>query len=337
MTDTNTRLLDALTREGVLINASVRFWRGCKKLQPEDLGLQADDISERLIRLGHKRLLPKDATADLALIESRVHALIGAGTFPFLGGLGHFLPNAKLTEVTGGLAQLESAFWQAKAAFIGQYARLRASAMEEWRQSALRLAADPAHLLAAIEGAFPASLERHFGFEVRLFQIAVPGGGLSLELTGLADQENIAEARRQAASAAAEKIRADTGEFVAECVASLRQQTAALCQEMLASMEGGKTAGVHQKTLNRLIRFIDEFKQLNFANDTVMAEELERVRRELLSTDAGQYRDSAYARERLVGGLSALRDKARELARADTGELVNAFGRMGSRRFHLAA
>src|SRR5688500_770486 len=69
-------LLDVLTREGVLINVSVRYWRGCKKLRPEDLGLQADAVSDRLISLGHKRLLPKSATAALALIEGRAHALI---------------------------------------------------------------------------------------------------------------------------------------------------------------------------------------------------------------------------------------------------------------------
>jgi hypothetical protein len=61
-------LLKVLTREGVLLTASVRFWRGCKKLRPEDLGLNPRDLSDRLISLGHKRLLPKDATAQLALI-----------------------------------------------------------------------------------------------------------------------------------------------------------------------------------------------------------------------------------------------------------------------------
>src|SRR3954468_23750855 len=89
-------LLDVLTREGVLINVSVRYWRGCKKLRPEDLGLQPDAVSNRLISLGHKRLLRKSATADLTLIEGRAHALIDANTFPFLNGLGHFLPNARL-------------------------------------------------------------------------------------------------------------------------------------------------------------------------------------------------------------------------------------------------
>ena len=52
----NNNLLNVLTREGVLINVSVRFWRGCKKLRAEDLGLQSDAVSARLISLGHKRL-----------------------------------------------------------------------------------------------------------------------------------------------------------------------------------------------------------------------------------------------------------------------------------------
>ena len=51
--------------------------------------------------------------------------------------------------------------------------------------------------------------------------------------------------------------------FVADCVASLREQTATLCEEMLQSISDGKTEGVHQKTLNRLIRFIDQFRQMN--------------------------------------------------------------------------
>src|SRR5271163_1162169 len=101
------QLLNVLTREGVLLNVSIRFWRGCKKLKAEDIGLDAKDVSDRLISLGHKRLLPKDATADLSLIEGRAHALVEANTFPFLNGLGHFLPNSKLAEVTGKLNELE--------------------------------------------------------------------------------------------------------------------------------------------------------------------------------------------------------------------------------------
>ena len=42
-------LLNVLTREGVLLKVSVSFWRGCKKLKPEDIGLKAGDLSDRLV------------------------------------------------------------------------------------------------------------------------------------------------------------------------------------------------------------------------------------------------------------------------------------------------
>jgi hypothetical protein len=336
MNTANHQLLEVLTREGVLVNVSVRYWRGCKKLRPEDLGLDRQNISDRLISLGHKRLLPKAATADLTLIEGRTHALIEANTFPFLNGLGHFLPNARLADVNARLRVLETEFWQAREDFVAHYALHRTSAMEEWREAATKLVTDPDRLVATIEGAFPKSLDKHFAFEVQLFQIAVPEQ-LGLELVQAGTQEQILEARQRAAQEAAARIRAGTETFVAECVASLREQTALLCEEMLQSISDGKTEGVHQKTLNRLIRFIEQFKQMNFANDTAMETQLESVRRELLSRTALEYRDSAFARGQLVTGLSALAGRARELATTDATELVNRFGQMGVRKFHLAA
>jgi hypothetical protein len=104
---------------------------------------------------------------------------------------------------------------------------------------------------------------------------------------------------------------------------------------MLGTIEG--TASVHQKTLNRLIRFMDHFKQLNFVNDTEMEAQLEAVRSEFLQRTAAEYRDSASARRELVRGLEALRDRASEMAREDATSLVEGFGRLGNRRFALVA
>src|SRR6266478_5013690 len=112
--ENNRDLLQVLTREGVLITVSVRYWRGTKKLNAEDVGLNPDSVSDRLISLGHKRLLPKEATAALALIEGRAHAFIESNTFPFLNGLAHFVPNGKLAEVSAKLKKLDEDFWAAK-------------------------------------------------------------------------------------------------------------------------------------------------------------------------------------------------------------------------------
>lgn len=330
-------LLRVLTREGVLLNVSVRYWRGCKKLKAEDLGLDPDKISDELISLGHKRLLPKEATAGLSLVESRAHALVDANTFPFLNGLAHFLPNSKLEEVTGKLKELETEFWQAKQEFLRRYSRLREGAAREWRSMAEKLVADPERVVANIEVSFPTPdrMPRYFGFDVQLFQIAVPER-LGLDVLALSDQQNLISARQQAAQAAARQIREGAEQFVADCVATLREQTAQLCDEMLQSINTSET-GVHQKTLNRLIRFVDQFKQMNFVNDAEMERQLEQVRRELLSKSAEEYRDSDSARSHLVNGLSRLRDRANQLARVDATDLVQRFGEMGRRKFHLAA
>ena len=330
-------LLDVLTRQGVLINVSVRYWRATKKLNPEDLGLNPDNVTEHLISLGHKKLLPKEALERFALVESRAHSLIESGTFPFLNGLGHFLPNTKLEAVTRKLKELETEFGNAQQAFLDQYAQLRLKASAEWREAAQRLVTDPDRLVAAIEASFPepASMQRAFGFETQLFQVRAPEG-LELALVTQANQEQVIAARQRAADEASAQIHRGAENFVADCVASLRQQTAELCQEMLESMRTGKT-GVHQKTLNRLVRFIEEFKQLNFVGDEQMETALERVRQEFLNRSAEEYRDNTLAQGQLQDGLRALADKARQLAQQDVTELVQRFGSLGVRRFNLAA
>jgi hypothetical protein len=335
--ETNNDLLAVLTREGVLVKVSVRYWRGTKKLKPEDLGLKQADVSDRLISLGHKRLLPKDALAGLAVVEGRAHALVEANTFPFLNGIAHFLPNARLEEVMSKLTEMHSEFWQAKQQFLQKYSSLRREASKEWRKMAQKLVTDPDRLVAVIESSFPfpQHMDRYYGFDVQLFQIALPGR-METDLVSLAEQRDVIAARQKAAQEAGQKIRHDVEVFVADCVASLREQTAKLCDDMLHSINHSET-GVHQKTLNRLVRFIDQFKQMNFVNDTVMEEQLESVRKELLSKTAEEYRDSKTARRRLVEGLTSLANHASNLARQDATELVQRFGQVGVRKFNLAA
>ncbi len=335
--DTNSDLLSLLTREGVLIKVSISYWRGQKKLKAEDIGLEKKQLSDRLISLGHKRLLPKEALAGLALVEGRAHALVEGNTFPFLNGMAHFLPNSKLAEGTGKLTELEKEFWDAKEEFLKKYASLRQSASKEWRKMAEKLVKDPERLVATIEASFPYPdrMGKFYGFDVQLFQIAMPKH-MAAELVTAAEREAVVEARQRAAADAEQKIRAGVETFVADCVASLREQTAQLCEDMLSSINSCET-GVHQKTLNRLVRFIDQFKSMNFVNDQVMEQQLENVKKELLTKTAEEYRDSAVARARLKQGLSHLANQAKQLARQDATELVQRFGELGRRKFHLAA
>jgi len=336
-----TDLLSVLTREGVLVHASVRYPRFHKKLTAPDLGLDPERVSERLVHLGHKRLLPRDSLAEFSLVESRTHALVEKSTFPFLGGLGRFLPNGKLADLRERLNAQELRFRQARDRFLADYDRLRGEALGEWREATRRIAKtdeEGKRLFSQIESSFPPreELEPRFSFRVHLFQIAVPED-LGVELVTFGAQNEVRRARREAAENATRQIRAGVEDFVGECVSEMRRQTAQLCGEMLESMRSGKTGGVHQRTLNRLVSFIDEFKRLNFADDAEMERELERVRTELLGRSAEDYRGSPAATRSLEAGLAELRDRARELAESDAGELVERFGQLGRRRLQRAA
>jgi hypothetical protein len=178
-------------------------------------------------------------------------------------------------------------------------------------------------------------MQRSFGFEVHLFQVRAPEG-LDLALVSQGEQEQVIQARQRAAEEAAAQIHRGAESFVADCVTSLREETAKLCEQMLESMRTGKS-GVHQKTLNRLVRFVDEFKQLNFVGDSQMEAELERVRKEFLTRTAEEYRESPAAQAELEGGLSNLRNYAQQLAQEDARQLVERFGQLGHRRLNLAA
>ncbi|MES2438573.1 MAG: DUF3150 domain-containing protein [Verrucomicrobiota bacterium] len=331
-TSSNQTLLDGICRRGVLVSASVRYWRGCKRLNPEDLGLNPSHVSDRLIQLGHKRLIPRDALAAFALIESRTHATVESSSFPFLGGIGRFVPNPRLADLTDKLEKLRDEFREATLDFVAGYAPLRETAMVEWREAALNLNGSAERLIATIEQSFPPAgdIAKRFGFETRLFQIAAPDS-IRLEVAEGMEQLEVSEDRRRIADEASRRLQADLDGFIRESVASMREETARLASEVLATIDGSEN-GVHQRTLNRLSTFIDSFRTLNFAGDQQLEGTLERFRRELLTRSAEDYRNNSSAMTSLTDGLTRLRENAVQLARGDAREVVARFGQMGTRK-----
>ena len=328
----NQTLLDAVCRRGVLVATSVRYWRGCKRLNPEDLGLDPAHVSDRLIQLGHKRLIPRDALAAFALIESRVQATVESSSFPFLGGIGRFVPNPRLADLTDKLDKLHKEFQAATLDFVAGYTALRDSAMAEWREAARHLNGSAEQLMATIEQSYPPNgdIAKRFAFETRLFQIAAPDS-IRLEVAECMAELEVADDRRRIADDATRRLQADLDGFIRESVASMREETARLATEVLATIDGSEN-GVHQRTLNRLTTFIDSFRSLNFAGDQQLEATLERFRKELLTRSAEDYRNDSTAMASLTDGLTRLRENAVQLARSDAREVIARFGQMGARK-----
>ncbi len=332
MNPTNQPLLDAICRRGVLVATSVRYWRGCKKLAAEDLGLNPANVSDRLIQLGHKRLIPREALSRFALIESRAHALVEAASFPFLGGIARFVPNPRLADVVEKLAKLREEFREETLAFVADYMPLRDRALAEWRDASWQLGGSD-RLLHTIEQSFPpaGAISKRFTFDTRLFQVAAPDS-IRLEVVEGIEQMEVAEDRRRIADEASRHLQADLDGFIRESVTTLREETARLASDVIATIEGAES-GVHQRTLNRLSSFIENFRSLNFAGDQQLEATLEKFRRDLLNRSAEDYRNNSGAMRDLTAGLNRLRESAIQLARGDAGDVLSLFGQMGTRRF----
>ncbi len=88
-------------------------------------------------------------------------------------------------------------------------------------------------------------MDRFYGFEIQLFQIAMPQH-MAAELASASAQQEAVDARRRAAQQAGQKIRQGAESLASGCVASLREQTARLREDMLGSIHGCET-GLHQK------------------------------------------------------------------------------------------
>lgn len=329
---TEQSLLDAVCQRGVLINTSIRFWRGCKRLKPEDIGLDPSQVSDRLIRLGQKRLIPKDALADFALIESRTHAIVEGASFPFLGGIARFIPNPNLALAIQQLEAFRKEFAEAAEIFSQNYPVLREKALGEWREASRHLNGSAERLLATIEQSFPpaGAILQRFSYEWTLFQIAAPEG-LRIEITNGVEEIEAQANRQRIAADASRRMQNDLDAFVRESIASLRQETAKLAGEVLATIDSSDK-GVHQRTLNRISSFIDSFRNLNFAGDQQLESTLNQFRRDLLARSAEEYRNNAGAMASLTDGLTRLRESAVQLAREDASDIVARFGVVGHRR-----
>ncbi len=336
-TDPN-QLLEAVCRRGVLCSVAASYWRGCKQLKAEDLGINPANVNERLIRLGHKRLVPRDALAPFALAEGRARSLVESASFPFLGGIARFVPNPNLASLTEGLDKLKAEFHAAVLDFVAGYGPLRESALAEWREAARQL--DPGgggeRLIATIEQSFPPAGEiaRRFGFEVRFFQVAVPES-LRVEMSESLEGLEVADERRRVAEEAGRRLRADLDAFIRESVTALRSETAKLCGEVLETLDNS-TVVVHQRTLDRLSSFIERFRSLNFAGDSELERTLERFREELLTRSADDFRNDRQAMGDLTHGLQRLRESAVRLASSDAREIATRFGQLGGRKLAMA-
>jgi hypothetical protein len=312
--------MDPIFRDGVLVDLDVSRWSGARRLSPEELGWRAEEFPE-VYSTGSMQLIPKAALERFAQLGSQARYLLERQSFAFPIGGARFVPRMVLPELVAQLEGIKTRFAETTRTFLDEYVAVQAQMTPTWREIAKKTwekAGQPepldlyeARFLDAIAAAYPpaARLQRRFGFAWVCYTIQVAHWE-AVDAWALAQEETQRRALETEYRAQAE---ARIGAFVDEVVDTLRGETAALCQRVIAHIQSGKA--VTERTLKSLGAFVSRFKTLNFVGDQAIEAQLETLRSELLMRhSAAEFRDDAALTGLLKDKLAALAAQAESIS-----------------------
>jgi hypothetical protein len=226
-----------------------------------------------------------------------------------------------LPELLAQLDVLKARFAETTRTFLDEYPALEAAMTPTWREIAKKTwekAGQPelldlyeARFLDAIAAASPPAsrLERRFSFSWTCYTIQVAHWEAA-DAYALAQEET---QRRALEADYRVQAEARISAFVDEVVDTLRAETAALCQRVIAHIQSGKA--VTERTLKSLAAFVSRFKALNFAGDQAVEAQLDALRAELLTRhSAAEFRDNAALTGLLTEKLEELATQAESIS-----------------------
>jgi hypothetical protein len=282
--DVVTRVMEA----GCICDLKISYYAGQVKLQPEDLGLDEDDLPEELYALGKRRLIPRDRVNRFKRIESKARRVLASTSWTFPAtGCGRFVVATYINETNERLYEQKETFIEEMREFFQEYPKLRQERMVEWRDHLVGLSEKMTKLsvkkkedfvnkgLQHLESLYPTcdGIARKFQFRWDWYSISFPSG----ESYSWANER--ANIRKEAMDKYRAYAESSVANFLESLVSELREEatkTVEIFADLLA--EKRDASEVHHKQLRSMREFIDRFERMNFAGDVGVAKALERLR-----------------------------------------------------------
>jgi hypothetical protein len=277
-------------KDGVLMTLTVTKWGGAKKLEPQDLGLNADEVPD-FMRLGKKLLIPKEEREAFVQTENNARNALERASFPFPVGGARFLPNKVLMKVLQELEEYKWVYMDLAASFKDRYHLIREDMLAKYPEHREKLEPfyPPVHLL-----------EKRFSFEWAIFVI----------------EDATYEAKNgEEVAAAYEKFKINLEEqfdkFLSDVVIDLRFQVQETCLKIVDRVKAGEIINAH--SIGAVHRMIEKFKTLNFIGDQTIEKKLEELRGQLNSGRTPEDFKDETARQALRGAAEAVAKQAAEI------------------------
>jgi hypothetical protein len=262
--------------DGNLVDVNVRMWTGERNLQPEDLGLSEENISEAF-KLGRKALIPMDIITGLKRLDSQARSCLRKHSFPFAFGGSRFVPKKTFMKFAEEFEEIKQKYSEAVQALLDNYDKYRLDMRRHYVEAAHTAYARMTSMrkiemdenvfvdtfLARVESFYPAKekLEDKFSMDYMVFQVALPDLTQASYDDLMEEDEKIQMLQMAKQAEMQKRIR----QFVDDTVSGLRDKASSVLTHFEESIKSHKK--ITKASINAVVNMIDSYIDLDIIGD----------------------------------------------------------------------
>ena len=326
-----------------LIVHSVAFPHPSMSNKPEFFGLDVTNENiKKFMSLGKMKLFPEEVQEQVfgskadspihewELIRSQFQAFVSNYTFAF-STIGRSLPIAKLPACSELQRILTDRGEAAKAKYLAHYGELKEESVRFWRDHSNLYHIDPDKMEEFIRSSFQTEdkIERGFHFSVNYFEAMPPELLGQINEIDAMEKAGVVDACNRVAREAGQKLKETVDEFVVSVATDLEEKTKSALQILISSIKSGQW---NQKSINSVLKFADEFRDINFINYTDLQSFMDDFKVQLREYKAQDVKADTTLTESMTDFLNQSVQRLSEMAEEDKHEVLRGFGSMGRRK-----
>ena len=309
-------MTNLLFDRGTLIHLYIGRWTGNRKMSQNDLLLE--DVDDKAMNVGFKKLMPADWHNRFQHIESQARVLLASLSTEFPIGNARFMFYRVVPDFLRRIQPWKNRCDRAVDEFVAEYSQLKERQLELLDAQARKLVDQELSLMQPSdrkeirrreladwlseqqrknEKLYPKAEEIRFKFIFtwRMFKISAVDG---VEQMNTMDQTQLVEAQNM--------VHEEMRRWAREASAEVHQafgRAAANAQDLL-TRHGRLTA----RNLRPLFEAFEQFRALEFSGTSDFNTMIDQIRRQFLVTGADGSADYAATAERVNGNTAALSD-----------------------------
>lgn len=303
LTDSVKAYYDKLFQDGFLVSIHVSKWGMSTHLSKEDI--EYEKAVPAIFKLGKKMLIDPERFNEFSRVEGKARRYLATNSYDFPIGEAHFVPKKKVREVLVNLDKVKQEFMKLKTRFIENYETYKEDILGKYPE-----------LADSLRPLYPQKedLNTRFNFSVSIYEIRMPKELGEVNIQDLIDREEAKqEVRDEMEQELANYYKSSMNKlekFTEDAAKLLRAQMVNMCTSVINKI---KNKEVVTKTNIKMIREeIDNFRKLNFTDDQLVADEIEK----LSQVVAGNvnYKTDKEALAELNNALTDVLDKANNVS-----------------------